>query len=133
MSINEPAICRSCGRLIIFVAAPAGHLVPCNSFSVKVLPDKSNAARQFYVGKGKIVWGRKVPAGTSGAISAGEPHNAICPQPRRFKKAQGKLNPEELAEIRNKNAEAAKRVEASLLAKREAEWAELGYGNGGAL
>lgn len=133
MNEGERKYCAGCGRLITFVTAPAGHLVPCDSFTVKVVRDRSNAARQFYIGGGKIIWGRKVTEDTPGAISAREPHNAICPQPRAVKKKPKKPAAEELAEIRRKNAETAKRVEASLLAMREAEWASYGYGHGGAI
>lgn len=131
MNEGERKYCDGCGRLITFVTAPAGHPVPCDSFTVKVVRDRSNAARQFYIGNGKIIWGRKVPEDTPGAISAWEPHNAICPQLRRPKKSQGKASPEQLAEIRRRNAEIAKRAEASLLAMREAEWAAFGCGHGG--
>lgn len=130
MSSVETRMCHGCGRLITFVMAPAGHRVPCDSFSVKVVPDKSLAARQFYIGGGKIIWGRKVAEDTPGAVSAWEPHNAFCARPKVTRKQTRKLSPDEVAELRRRNAEAVKRTEAALLAAREIEWAANGYGQG---
>lgn len=131
MNEGERKYCDGCGRLITFVTAPAGHPVPCDSFSVKVVPSKSREARQFYAGGGKIIWGRKVADDNSEAVSAWEPHNATCPNPRGAKQQPRKATPEEIAEKRRRNIESAKRAEAALLAIREAEWAASGCGQGG--
>lgn len=124
----ETRMCRGCGRLITFVKAPAGHLVACDSFSVQVLPDKSNAAKQFLIGNGKAVWGRKVPSETPGAVTAWEPHSGACanrPAARRKKTPQ--KTKAEIAEAQEAAEKERRRVEAKLLAQREAEWARGGY------
>lgn len=119
-------MCRECGRMIIFLDAPGG-VMPCNSFSLQVIPDKYG--RMFYLGDGKIVRGRLPKEGEGGTVKAWESHYAACPNSRRSRETRGKKkkSKEEIALARKNAALDLERVTQQLLESRRAEWAARGY------
>lgn len=121
---TTPRMCRECGRMVIFLPSPSGT-VCCNSFSVKVVPDKSG--RMYFLGDGKTMWGRAAAPGEANAVTAWESHYAMCPESRRRDATRRRKKTKTEIEEARKRAEAeAERVKALLLARREKEWASGG-------
>lgn len=121
MAWGDPCMCRKCGKMITFVRSHRGGLVPCDSFTVRVIPDKSG--RLFYLGEGKTIWGRKTDANDPGGVTAWESHYGTCSNPEKKSPKREKKTPAQLAKAREEAAAERKRVEAALLARREKEWA----------
>lgn len=119
--------CTGCGRMITFVKTPNGGSVACDAFSVKVRQSKIRTARLFYLGNGKTVWGERVELGNSDAVTAWEPHDGRCSNPRLRQRGRSKLSPDELAEARQFAAEEKDRTVQVLLARREKEWEAAGH------
>ena len=126
MAWGDPTMCSGCGKMIIFVRSHKGGLVPCNSFSVKVVPDKRG--KLYYLGEGKTLWGRKVKDNESGAVTAWESHYGTCPNPGKKHQKCIKKTSAQIAKAREDAIEQRKRVEAALLASREKEWNAAGVG-----
>lgn len=126
MASEDLKMCRCCGKMIVFLQSPKGGRVPCNSFSVKVVPEKGG--KLYYLGEGRTIWGRKVEAGTSGAVTAWESHYGTCPNPDGKTRKRVKKTPAQIAKAREDAEQQRQRVEAALLASREKEWAAAGYG-----
>lgn len=119
-------MCRECGRMIFFLDAPGG-VMPCNSLSVEVIPDKYG--RMFYMGEGKIIRGRIAKAGESGAVKAWESHYAMCPASRKtFEARRGKKKSDEEIALARKAAEMEReRAVERMLESRQKEWAARGF------
>lgn len=125
--ISAPKPCKVCHRYVVWVPSPGGD-VPCNSFSVQVIADKTPKARMYFLGDGKVLWGRKAQPGEPGAVTAYESHYVICPESRR--RAGHSPKKKTKAEIAEAHRAAEARVEsikALLLAQREKEWAVGGF------
>ena len=125
MAWGDQAKCKKCGRLLRFVQTQNGKWMPCDSFSVKILPSRDG--RLFYLGDREAMYGFKVDASTAGAVAAWEPHFATCPKIDRVN--AGRINKPSPAIEKAREASAAerKRMEQQLLAKRQKEWAEAQY------
>ena len=119
-------MCRECGRMIIFLDSPGG-VMPCDSFSVCVRPDKYG--RMFYLGEGKIIRGVIAREGEAGAVKAWRSHYAICPRSRKmFEARRGKKkSDEEIAVARKAAAMELERTVERLLESRREEWAAGGF------
>lgn len=123
MAWGDLSVCRKCGRTIVFVRSHKGHFVPCNDFSVKVVPDKRG--RLYYLGEGKTIWGSECDRNDPSGITAWKPHYGSCTPVKKNK--PGKKTKAQIAAEREKNEAACQRKVAELLAQREKEWAAGGF------
>ncbi len=118
--------CKGCGRAIRFVKTKRGAWLPCESFSVRCVPDENGIL--LYNEDGTSFRGRIVDSRLGGALTAYEPHFARCSNPVSARGGKKKEDSAD-AELRRKEArERARqeydRVVAAQLEKREQEWRE---------
>lgn len=123
MAYGDLKNCERCGRVIKFVRSPKGVPVPCESFSVRVVPHKSG--KLFYLGDGGTVWGIKTAENDPAAVTAWESHYAVCPKPAEKPRRKRKKSPEEIAKAREAAAMERDLTVQSLLVKRQKEWEAL--------
>lgn len=125
MAWDEPFMCRECGKMIVFRRSHKGGMVPCNSFSVKIVPDKGG--KLYYLGEGKVMWGRKTDDNDPGGVTAWESHYAVCPKQERSERKRSRKTAAQITAAREAAEAQRRRVEAALLAQREKEWAAAQY------
>lgn len=81
---REPPKCRRCGRIITFVRTRNGKQMPCDSFSVWIVPYiRGNV---FYKENGEQIRGYLAKRDSAGAVEAFAPHWGTCKDPQILKK-----------------------------------------------
>ena len=100
--------CRQCRGILIFMQTEAGRWMPCDSFSVTVLPDDKGAL--YYTDHRKSIRGRKCDPETEGAVRAWEPHFVTC----KGAAPKAKAKPATVCDVDS--------LVKRLIAEREREW-----------
>ena len=114
MAFDDVAYCRMCGRMIKFIWTKNAKRMPCDSFSVTIIPDRNG--KLYYEAEQRPIYGKKCDPDEPGAVRVFEPHYYTCPKqiPKRAKQSKAESEAEaEKARQAKMQAEKAKAEEAA--------------------
>ena len=118
----EPPKCRACGQIICFIPMKSGKKMPCDSFSLWVLP--ATRGRIYFDGSGNTVRGIVSTKDEPRSVQVWEPHWATCRE-RERKPTEAQINRDKQRErireqIMRERREAAERAERKVIREKEA-------------